>query len=74
MKLIKTDIEGYYKSNNAVVSTDQDALEAYKRRKKIYKSADDIEMLKKQILELQKQVNILTEKFLYRHVFLPCNK
>ena len=62
MKLIKTDIEGYYKSNNAVVSTDQDALEAYKRRKKIYKSADDIETLKKQILELQKQINILAEK------------
>ena len=59
MKLTKTNIQGYGKSNTAVLSNDVDALNAYKRRKKIFKNANDVEILRKQVELLAKEVEEL---------------
>lgn len=61
--LVKTNIPGISKSKNAVVSVDNEGLEAYRRRRKLFSNANNtvskIEALEKENKDLRKEIGKL---------------
>ena len=64
--LVKTKVEGLYKSKNALVANDKKLLDAYRNRRKIFRdnsnSKERIDRLEKELGEIKSMLAVLMGK------------
>jgi len=65
-KLVKTNVDGLYKSKNAIVANDPKGLAAYKTRRKLFRnqvaSQEKIDQLENDIKDIKQMLHTLMEK------------
>ncbi len=64
--LIKTNVDGFYKTKNAVINNDKDALNAYKKRRQMFRDQviqkEKFKNLENEVSEIKSMLKTIMEK------------